>query len=108
MLVLNGDLGADSPLGRGLRLGSGSFRVVVLRYRGLRQALRQIRAARRGTILDEPKRYGAVVKTVRRLIVQPTEARPYMVNVDGGRMLTRGEVRISVSGQVWLISGREV
>jgi len=49
-----------------------------------------------------------MVRTVRRLIVRPTEAHPYMVNVDGGRMLTRGEVRISVSGQVWLISGREV
>ena len=30
-----------------------------------------------------------------------------LVNVDGGRMLTRGEVRISVSGQVWLISGKK-
>ncbi len=49
-----------------------------------------------------------MVRTVRRLTVRPTEARPYMVNVDGGRMLTRGEVRISVSGQVWLITGREV
>ena len=108
VLVLNGDLGAEFPLGRGLRLGSGSFRVIALRYRGLRQALRQIKAARRGTILDEPESYDTVVRTVRRLIVQPTEARPYMVNVDGGRMLTRGEVRISVSGQVWLIAGREV
>ena len=106
VLVLNGDLGAEFPLGRGLRLGSGSFRVIALRYRGLRQALRQIKAARRGTILDEPESYGAVVRTVRRLIVQPTEASPYMVNVDGGRMLTRGEVHISVSGQVWLISGK--
>lgn len=105
VLVLNGDLGAEFPLGQGLRLGSESFRVIALRYRGLRQALRQIRAARRGTILDEPESYGAVVRTVRRLTVRPTEARPYMVNVDGGGMFTRGEVRISVSGQVRLISG---
>jgi len=108
VLVLNGDLGAEFPLGRGLPLKSGSFRVIALRYRGLRQALRQIKAARGGTILDDPESYAAVVRTVRRLTVRPTEARPYMVNVDGGRMLTRGEVRISVSGQVWLISGREV
>jgi len=108
VLVLNGDLGTDFPLGRGLPLKSGSFRVIALRYRGLRQALRQMRAARRGTILDEPESYGAVVRTVRRLTVRPTEVRPYMVNVDGGRMLTRGKVHISVSGQVCLISGREV
>jgi diacylglycerol kinase family enzyme len=105
VLVLNGDLGADFPLGRGLPLGSESFRVIALCYRGLRQALRQIKAARRGTLLDEPESYGAVVRTVRRLTVRPSEARPYMVNVDGGRMLTRGEVCISVSGQVWLIRG---
>jgi len=108
VLVLNGDLGAEFPLGRGLPLGSGSFRVIALRYRGLRQALRQMRAAWRGTILEEPESYGAVVRTVRRLTVRPTEARRYMVNVDGGRMPTRGEVRISVSGQVALVSGREI
>jgi diacylglycerol kinase family enzyme len=108
VLVLNGDLGADFPLGRGLPLKGGSFRLIALRYRGLRQALRQIMAARRGTILEKPEGYGALVRTVRRLTVRPTEARPYMVNVDGGRMVTRGEVRIWVSGQVSLISGREV
>ena len=108
VLVLNGDLGAEFPLGRGLPLGSGSFRVIALHYRGVRQALRQIRAARRGTILDEPDSYGAIVRTVRRFTVRPTEAHRYMVNVDGGRMLTRGEVRVSVSGEVQLISGREV
>jgi diacylglycerol kinase family enzyme len=108
VLVLNGDLGAEFPLGRGLPLGSGSFRVIALRYRGLRRALRQLRAAQRGTILEKPERHGAVVRTVRRLTVRPAEARPYMFNVDGHGMLTRGEVRVSVSGQVQLISGREL
>ncbi|MFQ5885860.1 MAG: hypothetical protein ACE5II_01355 [Anaerolineae bacterium] len=49
-----------------------------------------------------------MVRIVRRLTVRPTEGRPYMVNVDGGGMLTRGEARLWVSGQVRLISGREV
>jgi hypothetical protein len=108
VLVLNGDLGPEFPLGRGLPLGSGSFRVIALRYRGLRQALRQLKAAQRGSIIEEPERYGAVVKTVRRLTVSPAQARPQMANVDGRGMLTRGIVQISVSGQVWLISGREL
>ncbi len=106
ILVLNGDLGDELPLGRGLSLGGGSFRVIALRYEGLRAALRQMKAARSGAILDDPESYGAVVRTVRGLTVQPTEERQYMVNVDGGRMLTRGEVRFSVCGQVALISGR--
>ncbi|TKJ28983.1 MAG: hypothetical protein CEE40_09905 [Chloroflexi bacterium B3_Chlor] len=105
VLVLNGDLGDELPLGRGLPLGGGSFRVIALRYKGLRPALRQMKAARSGAILDDPERYGAVVRTVRRLAVRPTEAHEYMVNVDGGRMLTRGQVRFSVSGRVALVSG---
>ena len=106
VLVLNGDLGDELPLGRGLPLGGGSFRVIALRYKGLRQALRQMKAARSGAILDAPERYGGLVSTVRHLTVRPTQERQYMVNVDGGRMLTQGEVRFSVSGQVALISGR--
>ena len=107
VMVLNGDLGADFPLGRGLPLGSGSFRVIALPYRGLRRALRQMKAAQLGTILDEPESYGAIVRTVRHFTARPTKALPYMINVDGGRMLTRGEVRVSVSGQVRLVSCRE-
>jgi hypothetical protein len=108
VMVLNGDLGADFPLGRGLPLGSGSFRVIALPYKGFRQALQQMKAAQRGTILDEPKIYGAVVSTVRNFTAQPSKALPYMINVDGGRMISRGEVRISVSGQVRLVSGHEL
>jgi hypothetical protein len=107
VMLLNGDLGADFPLGRGLPLGSGSFRVIALPYRGFRQALRQMKAAQLGTILDEPERYSAIVRTVSQLSARPTKALPYMINVDGGSMLTRGEVRVSVSGQVRLISGRK-
>jgi len=108
VLVLNGDLGADFPLGRGLPLGSGSFRVIALPYRGLFRALRLMMAAKRGTILDEPEGHGAIVRTVRRFTAQPTKAFPYTVNVDGGQMRTRGKVRVSVSGQVQLISGCEI
>jgi diacylglycerol kinase family enzyme len=105
VLVLNGDLGTDLPLGRGLSLGSGSFRVVAMRYGGLLPVLRQILAARRGTILSEPERYGCIVRTVNSLRVQPQDVRPYAVNVDGGTMVARGEVSISVSGKIWLLSG---
>jgi len=102
--VVNGDLGADLPLGRGLSLGSGSFRVIAMRYLGLPQALRQILAIRRGAILSEPERYGCIIRTVRSLRVQPRDACPYAVNVDGGAMVARGEVSISVSGKIWLLS----
>jgi diacylglycerol kinase family enzyme len=105
VFVVNGDLGADLPLGQGLSLGSGSFRVIAMRYLGLPQALRQILAARRGAILAEPERYGCITRTVDSLRVQPNDVRPYPVNVDGRTMVARGEVSISVSGKIWLLSG---
>jgi len=106
VVVITGDLGADFPLGRGLSLGSGSFRVIAMRYPGLAHALRQIQAVRKGAILSEPERYGCIIRTVRSLIVQPRDARPYAVNVDGLVMVARGELSISVSGKLWLLSAR--
>jgi diacylglycerol kinase family enzyme len=108
VVLINGDLGDEFPLGRGLLLGSKSFRIIALRYRGVREALRQLKSVQDGTILEQPERYGAVVRTVRCLVVRPATPCPYMVNVDGGGMLARGDVQISVSGRVSLVSGRKL
>lgn len=105
VFVLNGDLGRDFPLGRDLSLSSGTFRVVALRYQGLRRAVRQLVACRSGAILDEPERYGAIARTVRSLEVRPAGCQPHMVNVDGLRMVARGPVRVSVSGRVRMVAG---
>jgi diacylglycerol kinase family enzyme len=105
IMLLNGDLGPDFPLGRDLPLASGAFRVVALRYGGMRQALRQIQACRRGAILDRPESYAALVRTVRTLAVRPTQPPPAMINVDGLRMMTRGEVTVTVTGSIQLVAG---
>lgn len=77
--------------------------MVVLRYRGLAAARRQIRAARKGWLLNDPDRYDAVVATVRQLMVRPASSRPYLFNLDGLRLVGRGEVRVSLAGRVWLV-----
>jgi hypothetical protein len=106
VIVLNGDLGKDFPLGRGLPFGDRSFRVVALRYRGLRPILGQLRACQTGKVLDDPGRFHALVREVRTLAIRPVgTCPPQMFNLDGLRMMTRGEVRIAVSGRVWLIAG---
>ena len=111
VIVLNGDLGPELCLGRGLPLDGGSFRVIALRYRGLRHALRQIAAARTGEVLDAPARFSAEVRTVRRLALRPSGGRPFLVNVDGLRQRAAGDVELTVSGRVALVSclgpGRE-
>jgi hypothetical protein len=103
VIVLNGDLGPDFPLGRGQTLGSGMFRVVALHYRGLREARRQVMAGRSGRLLDDPGRYAAVVRDVHRLTVRPIDQRPYLINVDGLRMPARGGAQWSIDGQVQLV-----
>lgn len=104
VILLNGDLGKDFPLGRGLALASSTFRVVMLRYQGARRLLRQIGACRTGSLLEHPDRYGAIVRDVRKLTAVPAgPARRFMVNVDGLRLLTRGTIEISVSGRIHLI-----
>jgi hypothetical protein len=102
--VLNGDLGKDFPLGRGLPLASGTFRVVVLRYEGVHTVLRQIAACRTAALLDHPDKYGAIVRDVRTLTARSASPRrPVMVNVDGLRLMTQGTVRISISDRIRLV-----
>lgn len=104
VIVLNGDLGKDFPLGRGAALASGTFRVVVLRYEGVRAMLRQIAACRTAALLDHPDEYGAIVRDVCTLTARPGgPPRPFMVNVDGLRLMAQGTVRLSISGSIRLV-----
>lgn len=104
VIVLNGDLGKDFPLGRGLDLGSGKFRAVVLHHRGVRSMLRQVTGSRSGRLLDDPEAFDATVRDVAKLVVHPVApGASYMVNVDGLRLTTRGSVSVAVSGRVTLI-----
>jgi len=104
VIVLNGDLGNDFPLGRGLALASGTFRVVILHHRGVRTMARQIAGGRSGKLLDDPDAYAADVRDVRSLEVRPVGSAPrFMVNVDGLRLITRGTVTISVGHRVRLV-----
>lgn len=110
IIVVGGDLGPDFPLGRGVSFGDGTFRVIALRDRGWRCAWRQLAAARRGAILDEPDRYDSLACEASTLLVRPTDPvraqdEPLFVNVDGLAQRSHGPVRFSISGQVALVAG---
>jgi len=107
VILLNGDLGRDFRLGRGLDLASGTFRVIALRYLGPRETLRQAVACKTAAVLDDPERYGAVVHTVRSLVVRPERpGHEQLVNVDGLKLHARGVVRVSVGSRIALVPGR--
>jgi diacylglycerol kinase family enzyme/thymidylate kinase len=107
VIVMNGDLGPDFKLGRGLALGSGSFRIIALPYRGPGETLRQAVACKTAAVLEDPERFGAVVRTVRRLDVRSAQPEyESMVNIDGLKQLVRGDVTLSVEGRIALVPGR--
>jgi len=107
IIWLNGDLGKDFPLGRGLPFQTDGFRVVVLHHRGVRSMLRQVVGSRTGALLDEPAEYDATVREVGTLVARPVgPPHRFMVNVDGLRLETAGTVRVKVSGRVLLLEAR--
>lgn len=106
VIVMNGDLGPGFPLGRRLDLASGTFRVIALPYRGVAETVRQAMACKTAAVLDDPDRYGAIVRDVHTLTVEPVGTVPFMVNVDGLKMLVRGAVTVSTDGTVHLVPGR--
>lgn len=106
VILMNGDLGRSFPLGRGMSLASGDFRIIAMRYGGPFRAISQMNASRTGRILDNPERYDALIRNVHTLTVSANRPCSYMVNVDGLPMLTRGPVRVSISGRVQLIHAR--
>lgn len=110
IIVVGGDLGPDFPIGRGAPLSSGTLRVVGLRDRGLRVALRQLMAARSGAIFSDPERYDCLIGDVTDLLARPAieHAGPsplLLVNVDGLARRSHGPVRFCVSGHVDLVEG---
>jgi diacylglycerol kinase family enzyme/thymidylate kinase len=104
VIVLNGDLGKDFPLGRGLPFGARTIRVVILEHHGPRAMLRQVTGSRTGKLLDDPAAFNAIVRDVATLTVRPVGSPPpFMVNVDGLRLMTAGAVRFSAAGTVRLV-----
>lgn len=107
VIVMNGDLGSDFKLGRGVDLASGRFRVIALRYLGLRETARQALACKTAAVLDDPGSYGAIVRTVQSLTVVPeTPEYEQLVNVDGLKLFARGRVHVSVGSRIALVPGR--
>ncbi len=106
VIVMNGDLGKSFPLGRGLGLAGGTFRIVALPNRGPVETIRQAAACKTAAVLDDPGRFGAIVRDVRLLTVTPAGTQPFMVNVDGLKMMAKGPVSVSVDGTAHLVPGR--
>lgn len=106
VVILNGDLGKDFPLAKGIPLGSGYFQTVAMRDLGFFASYKQIIHCWRGDIFDYSEKLGTkFFKIKKELKIIPEDSRQYMVNIDGLLMRTKGTIRYHISDRVKLITG---
>jgi len=106
IIILNGDLGKDFPLARGIPLGSGYFRTVTLRELGFLIAYRQLVHCWKGDIFNYSDKLGVgSIKIEKELKIMAENTQQYMVNLDGLLMWAKGVTRYRITDQVRLITG---
>jgi diacylglycerol kinase family enzyme len=104
-IVVNGDLGKDLPLARGVPLGSGDFHMFALKDIGFHRLPGQLLHGLKGTLSDEPGRWGLEAHRIQReLKLKPETGRAFRANVDGATMKCQGAIRFSIAGQVNVIA----
>ena len=107
MILVNGDLGPDLPLARGVPLGSGDFHLFAIRNLGPRRLPGQLRAAWNASILDHPAQYGLEsFRVARRLELRPLGNAPFPLNVDGSILECRGAALVERVGRLQFLSGK--
>jgi len=106
MIIVNGDLGPDLPLARGVPLGSGDFHLFAIRNLGTRRLPGQLRAAWNASILDNAAAYGLEsFRITRRLELRPHENAPFPLNADGSILECRGAAFVERVDQIQFLSG---
>ncbi len=106
VIIMNGDLGKQFPLARGIPLGEGYFQTIVIHDLGILASFKQLIHCWKGDILDYSETLGTISSKVEKeLKIISEDSKPYMVNIDGLLMWAWGSTRFRISGRVKLITG---
>jgi len=105
VIIMNGDLGDDFPLARGISLGSGSFRAILLRDLGLLNTARQMISGLKEELEGRKEELGVEMLETETLEIAPESSKEYMVNVDGLLVKTKGKINYGISDRIRLITG---
>jgi len=106
-IILNGDLGEDFPIARGMPFGDGEMKVVAIRDMGAAASYRQLISCWKGRLSRDSAELGVTALKSPVLEIIPERNWPYIVNVDGLILWARGPVRFAVRDRVKLVSGRQ-
>ena len=103
--IVNGDLGPNLPLARGVSLDSGDFHVFALRDLGALRLPGQLKHGFDATILDDPDRWGLEHYRVREsLSLSAAGDSPFPVNVDGSTLTCHGSALFSIVDTIRLMA----
>lgn len=105
MIIVNGDLGKNLPLAKGVPLGSGDFYLFALKDIGLHKLIGQFKHTWDASVSENPEKWGFEKFCIKRsLRIKPTSDKAFNVNIDGSTMECLGEVDFYIGDQVNLIS----
>jgi len=105
IIIMNGDLGKDFPLARGMPLATRNFEVILFKDFGLFNSYSQMIHAWKGDIKNYEEKLGAKILRTKTLTIAPEKPNEYMVNVDGLLVKTRGKINYRLSDRIKLITG---
>lgn len=105
IIVMNGDLGRDFPIAKGIPLGSGDFQVTLMEDRGLVNAYKQMIHAWKGDLADYKEKLGVNVFRTKNLQILPNFDSQYFLNVDGLLKRVSGKIEYRLFSKVRLITG---
>ncbi len=105
LIIVNGDLGKNLPLAKGIALGSGDFYLFGLRNLGLLKLPGQFKHAWKATIQNYPEKWGfETFRISNSLKLEPVKGGEFNVNVDGSTMRCKQSVSFRITDQINLIS----
>ncbi|MFC2107184.1 diacylglycerol/lipid kinase family protein [Bacteroidota bacterium] len=105
MIIVNGDLGKDLPLAKGVPLGSGDFYLFALKDIGIHKLVGQFKHTWDASVTENPEKWGFEKFCIKKsLIIKSSSKNMFKVNIDGSTMKCINEVDFAIVNQINLIS----
>ncbi len=105
MIIVNGDLGKDLPLAKGVPLGSGDFYLFALKDIGIHKLIGQFKHTWDASVVDNPEKWGFEKFCIKKsLKLKPDSKKLFNVNIDGSTMKCLKAVDFRICNQINLIS----
>jgi len=105
IIIVNGDLGKDFPIAKGMPLGNGDFKVILLEDLGILKTYQQMIHIWKGDLEKFKEKLGGQILNAKKLTITPQKPFEYMVNVDGLLARTQKTIHYKISDSIKLITG---